>query len=106
MIFCFIGFVVTSATAQPIAIIAFAFIPVFITIAAKSLDYPFELCLLFVVFSFFRIHEVFPALMPFRIPNMLAIATFAALGWHMFLRRTIKPFWSSELILFGAFFYM
>lgn len=104
LIFCFICFVVTSATAQPIAIIAFAFIPVFITIAAKSLDYPFELCLLFVVFSFFRIHEVFPALMPFRIPNMLAIATFAALGWHMFLRRTIKPFWSSELILFGAFF--
>ena len=104
LIFCFIGFVVTSAKAQPIAIIAFAFIPVFITIAAKSLDYLFEICLLFVVFSFFRIHEVFPALMPFRIPNMLAIATFAALGWHMFLRRTIKPFWSSELILFGAFF--
>jgi O-antigen ligase len=104
LICCFLGFILSSATAHPIAIIGFAFIPVIITIAIKSLDYPFELCLFFVIFSFFRIHEVFPALMPLRIPNMLAIATFAALGWHMLLRRTIKPFLSIELILFGTFF--
>lgn len=104
LIFCVCGFLVTAITAQPIAIIGFALIPVVIVIAAKSLDYPFELCLLFIIFSFFRIHEVFPILMPLRIPNMLAIGTFAALGWHMLLRRTIRPRWSKELLLFSAFF--
>lgn len=104
LIFCVMGFAITAVTAQPVAIIGFALLPLVIVVAAKSLDYPFELCLLFVIFSFFRIHEVFPVLMPLRIPNMLAIGTFAALGWHMFLRRTIKPRWSKELLLFGAFF--
>lgn len=101
---CFLGFVVTAATSQPLAIVAFALLPLIIVIAGRSLDYPFELCLLFVIFSFFRIHEVITVLMPLRIPNTLAIGTFAALGWHMFLRRTIKPMWSRELLLFLAFF--
>jgi O-antigen ligase len=102
--FCALGFMLTAFTAQPLAGIAFGLIPIIIVVAARSIDYPFELCLAFVIFSFFRIHEVFPVLMPLRIPNMLAIGTFASLGWHMFLRRTIKPQWSRELILFAAFF--
>ncbi len=102
--FCVLGFFATVFTGKPLAGAAFGFIPIIIVLAARSLDYPFELCLAFVIFSFFRIHEVFPVLMPLRIPNTLAIGAFAALGWHMFLRRTIKPIWPRELILFGAFF--
>jgi putative inorganic carbon (HCO3(-)) transporter len=103
-LFCVLTFIVTAASAQPLAGVAIGLVPLIIVVAARSINYPFELCLAFVIFSFFRIHEVFPVLMPLRIPNMLAIGTFAALGWHMFLRKTIKPQWSRELILFLAFF--
>lgn len=104
LICCALGFLFTAAIGHPHAIIGFALLPLVIVIAARSLDYPFELCLLFIIFSFFRIHEVFTVLIPLRIPNALAIGTFAALGWHILLRRTIKPRWSKELILFGVFF--
>ena len=52
---------------------------------------PFGLCLLFVVFSFFRIHEAFPILYPMRIPLLLAVLTLAVLAWHVFITRKIKP---------------
>ncbi|MDB5572529.1 MAG: oligosaccharide repeat unit polymerase [Hyphomicrobiales bacterium] len=81
-----------------------ALLPFVIVAACKSVDYPFELCMLFVIFSFFRIHEAFPLLMPFRIPSLLALSTFAALGWNMFLRQTITPCWPPQLVIFLFFF--
>ena len=66
--------------------------------------HPFSLCLLFVVFSFFRLHEAFPALYDLRIPLLLAKITLGVLAWHVFLSRQIKPFWSRELQAFLAFF--
>lgn len=65
---------------------------------------PFPLCLGFVIFSFFRIHEAFPVLMPFRIPQMLAIPTLGVLAWQIFGSKRIQPFWSRELTWFAAFF--
>ncbi len=65
---------------------------------------PFLLCLGFVVFSFFRIHEAFPVLMPFRIPQLLAIPTLGVLAWHILGTRQMKPYWSRELSWFAAFF--
>jgi probable O-glycosylation ligase (exosortase A-associated) len=103
-VLCLAGFAAAALTAQPLAMVAIALLPFIIVIAARALDRPFELCLLFVVFSFFRIHEAFPALYPLRIPNALAIGTFAALGWTMVLRRATQPFWTRELGVFIAFF--
>ncbi|MFZ9500422.1 MAG: O-antigen ligase family protein [Beijerinckiaceae bacterium] len=101
---CLAAFAAAAALAHPLAMIGVAILPFVIVVAARSLDRPFELCLLFVIFSFFRIHEAFPALYPLRIPNALAIGTFAALGWTMVLRRAMEPFWTRELTFFSIFF--
>lgn len=57
----------------------------------------------FIIFSFFRIHEIFPFLMPFRLPVLLAMASFTALGWNIFSGK-IKIFWTKELSIFAVFF--
>lgn len=86
-----------------LAPIAVAALPVALIYAFNN---PFVLCLLFIVFSFFRLHEVFPALYPLRIPSLLAAPTLAALGYHLLLSRTIEGFWSPELKAFSVFFGM
>ncbi|NRA85044.1 MAG: oligosaccharide repeat unit polymerase, partial [Gammaproteobacteria bacterium] len=58
---------------------------------------PFPMVLLFVIFSFFRIHEVFPALYNLKIPLMLSLASIAGLGWHIGLTQRVKLWWSREL---------
>lgn len=68
-----------------------------------TLRQPFLMVLGFLILSFFRIHEVFPALYPLHIPQLLAIATLAALAWNLFTRR-IEMFWSRELTAFAIFF--
>lgn len=69
-----------------------------------SLRVPFVLCLGFVIFSFFRIHEAFPVLLPLRLPQLLALPTLLALGWHMVFTKNIRPYWSPVLTLFAVFF--
>lgn len=65
---------------------------------------PFLVCLAFIIFSFFRIHEAFPVLTPLRIPQALAISAILALAWHFFATRKIQPFWTRELSWFALFF--
>ena len=65
---------------------------------------PFALCLAFVIFSFFRIHEAFPMLGPLHIPQMLAVPTLAVLCWHVLVKRSIELYWSRLLTLFAIFF--
>lgn len=85
----------------PIVALAAALVPIAMLIAARNVVL---LCLAFVIMSFFRIHEVFPVLMPLRIPQLLAILTLAVLGWQAFITREIRPFWSRELSAFSVFF--
>lgn len=75
--------------------------PIAIVIAFRS---TFLLCVAFVIFSFFRIHEAFPVLEPFKIPQLLAMATLAVLAWHIFITRRIQPFLTRELRVFIVFF--
>lgn len=72
-------------------------------IIVSGLRTPFLLCLAFIAFSFFRLHEVFPALYPLRIPQLLAIGTLGSLLVNLFLGR-IDMFWCRELSVFTAFF--
>ena len=65
---------------------------------------PFLMVLLFVVFSFFRIHEAFPQLYSLKIPLLLSLASLSALAWHTILTRKIIPYWRSELTPFAIFF--
>ncbi|MEZ5850084.1 MAG: O-antigen ligase family protein [Hyphomicrobiaceae bacterium] len=84
-----------------IAPFAIALLPVAIVIAFRN---PFILCLIFIIFSFFRIHEAFPALNPLRIPSLVAMPTLVVLSWHILLSREINLFWSRELKLLSVFF--
>ncbi|MFO1161063.1 MAG: O-antigen ligase family protein [Reyranellaceae bacterium] len=83
------------------AAIAVALAPFAVAVAFR---FPFLLCLVFVIFSFFRIHEAFPALGPLRIPQLMAAPTIAILAWRVMGTRTISPYWSRELTAFTVFF--
>ncbi|MFO1081031.1 MAG: O-antigen ligase family protein [Reyranellaceae bacterium] len=72
--------------------------------AVAAFRFPFILCLVFVIFSFFRIHEAFPMLGPLRIPQLMAAPTIAVLAWRILGTRTVKPYWSRELTALSVFF--
>jgi putative inorganic carbon (hco3(-)) transporter len=99
-----IGIISLFLAQDPLVLIGLAIVPVGIVLAYWLKDYPFELCLMFIVFSFFRIHEAFPLLSPFRIPQLLAITTLLSLSWHFLGTRRIQPYWSTELLVFIPFF--
>ncbi|MGA8169935.1 MAG: O-antigen ligase family protein [Methylocystis sp.] len=85
----------------PLAPIAISFLPLAVLFAFSN---PFILCLGFVIFSFFRIHEAFPMLNPLHIPQLLAVPTLIILCWHVFVKKTISAYWSHELTVFAIFF--
>jgi probable O-glycosylation ligase (exosortase A-associated) len=85
----------------PEGLLLLGFKTVVIVLALRD---PFIPCLLFLIFSHFRIHEAFSFLYELRIPQFLAIVTLGSLVWHLLFMRSIKPFWSNELALLGIFF--
>ncbi len=86
---------------HPLWPLAFAILPMAIMLIIAL---PFELVLLFVIFSFFRIHEIIPALYHLKIPLMLSISAILSLLWHIAITRKIELWWSRELTLISAFF--
>lgn len=82
------------------AVAGLAFLPL---LAVFGLLMPFVLCLAFVAFSFFRLHEVFPQLYPLHIPQLLALATLCSLAANLVWGR-LRGFWSGQLTLFSVFF--
>lgn len=91
---------VWSQVSHPIVGPVLAVLPI---AAAVALRQPFLLGILFIVFSYFRIHEVFPVLMPLRLPLLLAMGTLGALAWNVAFRK-IKLFWDPLFLPFSAFF--
>jgi O-antigen ligase len=85
----------------PLAPLAVAILPL---AALFALNNPFLLCLGFVIFSFFRIHEAFPQLGPLHIPQLLAAPTLMVLVWHVAVKRSIELFWTPQLTKFAIFF--
>ncbi|MGR6838680.1 O-antigen ligase family protein [Aliivibrio wodanis] len=67
------------------------------------LNRPFLMVLFFVIFSFFRIHEVFPQLYSLKIPLLLSLGSLAALGWQVGITKKIKLFWCKEFTLLTCF---
>lgn len=80
------------------------FLPLIIPAILVVLRIPIWICLLFIVFSFFRIHEAIPQLIPFRLPQLLAIAALASLLWHIVISRQISLFWHPLMSVFAIFF--
>jgi len=86
---------------HPIIIIVIALVPI---AAVAVLRQPFVFILLFVIFSFFRIHEVFPQIYNFKIPLLLSLASLSALLWHVALSRKVPMYWRPELSVLCLFF--
>ncbi len=93
-----IGYLVPN----PVVLPAVGLVPLLVLFAFYN---PFMLCLLFICFSFFRIHEAFMVLNPLHIPQMLAIGTLTVLGAQVATQR-IQIVWTPELKLFAIFFAM
>lgn len=87
--------------AVPLGALALGLAPFAVRFAMTK---PFVLCVGFVAFSFFRLHEAFPVLMPFRIPQLLAIPTLLVVFWHVLGSRSLKPYLTPELKAFSVFF--
>ncbi len=96
-----LGMMVPLPLAVPLMAIAIGIMPFAMRFMVEN---PIYLCIGFVVFSFFRIHEVFPVLLPFRIPQALAIPTLGVLVWHGLGTLRIRPFLTAELKAFIVFF--
>jgi O-antigen ligase len=86
---------------HPAVVVAAGIAPVIIIQVFK---FPFLVILGFIIFSFFRIHEVFPVLGPLRIPSLLALGSLAVLGWHLFVTKEIEIYWCRQLTWLAVFF--
>ena len=100
---CLLVYVLWYLVPHPIVAIAIGLVPFAILVV---LGKTFYIILGFVIFSFFRIHEVFPFLYPLKIPLLLSLGAIAALGWHVGLTRQIKMFWCRELMVISIFFFL
>lgn len=85
---------------HPAVLVALAMLPIAGILAFGA---PFLLCLLFVLFTFFRLHEAFPVLNPLRLPQLLAIGSLAVIGALLVTRR-IRLAWTPELLPFVILF--
>ncbi|WP_257295458.1 O-antigen ligase family protein [Endozoicomonas sp. YOMI1] len=86
---------------HPIALLPLAVIPLGLLFILRK---PFVVCLIFILFSFFRLHEVFPQLDPLKIPLLTALASYFVLAWHIFLTEKVKVYWRHEHTIFARFF--
>ncbi|MEH6532007.1 MAG: O-antigen ligase family protein [Photobacterium frigidiphilum] len=66
------------------------------------INHSFTVCIFFILFSYFRLHEAFPILMPFHIPLLLAAFSIAGLCIHLWLKRD-EIHWHSLQIFFLLF---
>jgi probable O-glycosylation ligase (exosortase A-associated) len=89
------------AIPHPLVGVAIGLSPLLVLFVLK---YPYFMVLLFVLFSFFRLHEVFPQLYNLRIPLLLSLASLGSLVWHVGLSRKVVPYWSPQFTWVGLFF--
>lgn len=95
-----LAFLAIKVVKNPVVLVALGLLPVAIICA---LNRPFWMVLGFVIFSFFRLHEVFPQLYNLKIPLLLSLVSLASLGFNLITGR-MKIFITRELIAFVAFF--
>lgn len=93
--------VVLAAKIHPVVGLGFALLPFAMVLAVRVSSL---FIILFILFSYFRLHEAFPVLMPLKIPKMLALAALLGIAWHLFISKTLQPIWHSGHIAFALFF--
>lgn len=98
---CLVLGVVWRFLPHPVIFIAICLLPLG---AFFVLRYTFLIVLLFIVFSFFRLHEVIPLLYSFKIPLLLSMGALFSLFWHLCLTQKFTIYWTRELTLLSIFF--
>lgn len=93
--------VITYTALGPIAVFALLLLP-FAAFTAVKVSVAF--IILFILFSYFRLHEAFPVLMPFKIPKLLALASILGIAWHLFISQKLKPHWHTNHLIFFVWF--
>ncbi len=86
---------------NPFLILAISIVPISIIFVLWK---PFLMVLLFVVFSFFRLHEVFPQIYNFKIPLLLSLASLFSLFWHVAISKKIEVYCTKDLVSISIFF--
>lgn len=85
---------------HPIVAICLAFIPLG---ALFVINKTYWLVILFVVFSFFRIHEAIPQLYAFKLPLFLSLGALSALMWHTLISKELNTYWHRSLSWLALF---
>jgi len=67
-------------------------------------NFSFYIVLAFVVFSFFRIHEVFPLLEPLKLPLLLALAALFVISLRATISKNLHPYWCRQFSFLILFF--
>lgn len=67
-------------------------------------NFSFYIVLAFVVFSFFRIHEVFPFLEPLKLPLLLALAAIFVIFLRATISKNLHPYWCPQFTFLFLFF--
>lgn len=95
-----LGLAATMVMPHPVVAPALALLPVLMIVAIRQAC---VLGILFVAFSFFRLHEVVPQLMPLKLPLLLALGVLGTLVWNLAFRRT-TTYWDGLFVPFLIFF--
>jgi O-antigen ligase len=96
-----------AVASLPWLVTASPFMPLAVAVGVIALlvaiHRPLLVCIGFVAFSLFRLHEAYPFLMPLQLPLGLAALTAVALVCNALAGR-IETVWPAEIRLFAAFF--
>jgi len=86
---------------QPLILIVIGLIPFALW---GVVNFSFYIVLAFVVFSFFRIHEVFPFLEPIKLPLLLALASIFVIFLRASISKNLHPYWCPQFTYLLLFF--
>ncbi len=86
---------------HPIVLVAFGVVPFALWGVVR---FSFYVVIGFVVFSFFRIHEVFPMIEPLKFPMMLALGSLLVISIRLTITRNLHPYWSKQFTYLMLFF--
>lgn len=94
LIYCLTMALAWQFSGSPIAALALALLPAGLVLVVTG---HFWFVTLFILFSFFRIHEVVPQLYSLKIPLLLSMAALGGIVWHLVISRKLTPFWHPSM---------
>lgn len=94
LIYCLVMALGWQLSGSPLAALALALLPAGLVLVVTG---HFWFVTLFIVFSFFRIHEVVPQLYSLKIPLLLSMAALGGIVWHLVISRKLVPSWHPSM---------